>query len=482
VEQQGVLGIHIDRYSATAVLVAVGDGERSILDSFTVSVQQQDRPGWHVLASLLAQQCTARDYKFSEAFVALDAPLYMQHNVHSEFADTKQIAATVRFDTEETLATDISDKALTFQIQSSGSEGAELMVFTAEKAVLADLLVALQSNAIDPVAIEPDICCLWRYFHRLGAEQLSDESLLVILAAGSGYLIVPPAQGATRESPALMRTFLVGAKQDRTDLLRRQLTMTTALLQSQRTFSRALVFDTTASIKTRSLGRELGLHLEKAALAQPPSTQTPSDGEPVGLTIAYGAALAGFGRAPAVNFRDDFMPYQGRKLRLQNTLKYLSVSVTVFLIALGLYFQTQLFGTNRYCKQLHERLRSQYQLVMRRRTLPTRTSVKTVLQNELRRIKDAKSGLISIKGEKSVSSKLALVLDAFNRCARQTQLHIKSISVTSREITITGDTSSRANTLRFFQAIKNSGLEILKQAYSEKAGRDNFSLTVVPKT
>ena len=49
--------------------------------------------------------------------------MFMQHNVHSKFNDPKQIAATVRFDAEEALATDISDLAIAFKITSSNQAG-----------------------------------------------------------------------------------------------------------------------------------------------------------------------------------------------------------------------------------------------------------------------------------------------------------------------------------------------------------------------
>jgi hypothetical protein len=103
------------------------------------------------------------------------------------------------------------------------------------------------------------------------------------------------------------------------------------------------------------------------------------------------------------------------------------------------------------------------------------------LGTELRHIRDAKKGLITIKGEKSISSKLTLVLTAFNKCAAQTNLNIKTISITARDINIIGETSSRPNTLKLIKAVRNNGLEILREAYDLKGGRDSFSITVVPR-
>jgi hypothetical protein len=103
------------------------------------------------------------------------------------------------------------------------------------------------------------------------------------------------------------------------------------------------------------------------------------------------------------------------------------------------------------------------------------------LRSELGRIRDAKKGLITIKGEKSISSKLTLLLTAFNACAKQTDLNIKSITIASRDIIVTGDTSSRQNTLKFFDTLRNNGLDVLRPTFEIKGSRDHFSTTVAPK-
>ena len=99
----------------------------------------------------------------------------------------------------------------------------------------------------------------------------------------------------------------------------------------------------------------------------------------------------------------------------------------------------------------------------------------------LRQIENVKKGLLSVTGEESVSAKLTLVLEAFNKAAEKTSLSVDSVAITSKSISIAGETSSRDNTLKLFEAIKAGGLEILQQRLDSKAGRDNFRITVVPK-
>jgi len=113
---------------------------------------------------------------------------------------------------------------------------------------------------------------------------------------------------------------------------------------------------------------------------------------------------------------------------------------------------------------------------------PDKAGALRKLGSELRRIRDEKKGLITIKGEKSVSSKLTLVLAAFNdnECAKQTNLNIKSVNITTKNITIIGDTSS-GQRRKFFETLRSNGLEILKPTIEQKGGRDHFSIIVEPK-
>jgi hypothetical protein len=114
--------------------------------------------------------------------------------------------------------------------------------------------------------------------------------------------------------------------------------------------------------------------------------------------------------------------------------------------------------------------------------VPAKSSVSKKLAGELRRIRAVKSGQFSITGEESASSKLTLVLEAFNKCAAQTDLKIETISITSRNISIVGNTSNRNNTLKLFEALKSVNLDVQQQRLDSKAGRDTFSITVVPKS
>jgi hypothetical protein len=490
VESHNYLGIYLSRDKATVVCLNMMGKIAKVVGSFSVSVDADEQAHMQFLVGLIAQGCAQRKWSYSEVAVALDCAIFMQHSVHSEFSDPKQITATIRFDTEEALATDITDIALAFEITSSGQDGSELTVFTAERKILTEVLDALQSHNLDPVTIEPDVICLSRYICRKGHSIESGQtgSLFGILSLRNGYLIIPPVSGgAGSQKASTVRTFLVGPTQSRFELLSREVLMTTALVKSGEPISYLKVFDSAGTIDHQQLSERLGIESNVIALVDETQAenQIPEDGfEPVNYSIAYGSALSLSDKGHRVNFRDDFSPFQGKKVKTQQALKFAAISITILLIAVGLFFQAKLMRKNKNNRKLRMKFSEDYSAVMLGDKLEAKVEpVEAVrkLRSELGRIKRAKSGLITIKGEMSVSSKLTLVLTAFNKCAKQTNLNIKSITIATEDIIVTGDTSSRQNTIKFAETLRNNGLNVLRQNYDTKGTRDNFSITLAPK-
>ena len=481
-EAKNYLGIYLSKDTATVVCLSPQGRNHEVLGCFSVSAEEQAEQKHHQLATLITRGCTERNLQFSEVAVALDCALFMQHDVHSEFKDIKQITQTVRFDTEEALAADIGDLAISFRVNSSDNSGSDLSVFTAEHKVLSDIILSLQSNHMDPVSVEPDVSCLSRFIYRNTSLPEDSHPIFSVLSRRSGYFIVPNSSGS--KDTGLMRTFLVGPTRTRTEQLAREVYVTTALLENEEHVNCLRVFDSTGSVNYEQLSGRLGFEASGIDLAEDAATdpQVLADcSDTVDFAIAYGAALAHLGKPQSVNFRSDFMPFQGKKLRLEKTLKFASVAVTVLLLALGVYFQMPLFKMNDYRGQLRKKFAKDYSAVMQGKGLSAKfTIANRELGGELRRIQNVQSGRFGAEGEESMLSKLTLVLEAFNKCASSTNLNINKVSVTTKSIRIGGDTSSRGNTNKLFAAVRDK-MVIEQFNYDLKGGRDSFNITVVPK-
>jgi len=478
-ESRTRLGIYLRKDRATVVCLAPQGGQARLLGCFSLDLSSEDAPSQQMLADRIAQTCADRGLKFSESAVALDCALFMQHKVHSEFADYKKIAATIRFDTEEALATDVSDMAVAFRIASKDQAGAGLDVFTAQRSILSDILLSLQSNGIDPAAVCPDVSCLSRY---LEARNASDGAGRVhaLLSDTRGYLIGPQ----NTDGGSFMRAFPVGPSQDRKALLVREALITAAVSGAGDSSPRLCVLDVRNGLMAHNLGQKVPFQVEDCDLT---AARAIDRGEltdcsnVVDFAIAYGAALPESEKDRGANFRNDHMPYLGKKLRLQKSVRFLSIALTVLLLACGVYAQAQLMLKSRQRAALREKLEPVYLMVMLgEEKLPdTMRGATQRLASALRIIIAHKSGVGADQG--TISAKLKLVIEALNACAAQTDLHIDTVTLSAANIVISGDTSGRPSTLRVFDAMEKAGLARKKEGYVEKGGRDTFTITVEPK-
>jgi hypothetical protein len=175
------------------------------------------------------------------------------------------------------------------------------------------------------------------------------------------------------------------------------------------------------------------------------------------------------------------MPYQGRKMRLQQTLRFFTVAAVILMFAAGLYGLMQAVQLNKYRAQMRVKFTKEFSAVMFGEKMPNKSKEAVrKISTALRRIKEAQKGFSST-GEEAIAAKLVLVLQAFNKCAAATGLNVESVSITDKMITINGDTPSPANTLKVFEALQQAGLSVLQQRISTDGGRSTFGVTIEPK-
>jgi hypothetical protein len=482
VESQNRIGIYLRKDRATVVCLASQGREKKLLGCFSiVNDEASEDLGQQTLADRIAQECKQRRFKFAETSVALDCALFMQHRVHSDFADPRKIAATVRFDTEEALATDVSDMAVAFRVASTGGDGSTLDVFTAQRSVLSDILLSLQSNGIDPTTVDPDISCLSRYLRECGPSQNGQTSgtLYALLSDSRGYLVgLSPSSG----DAVTVRAFLVGPAQDRTALLARETLVTAALAETASPMSKICVSDTSDRLDPQGLGQRVTLEVQSCdptEMAGIERSQIADCPNAVDFAVAYGAALSPSSNDANVNFRNDHMPYLGKKMRVQKAVRFLSISVAILLLAVGVYFQTQLMRVNRQRAALKAKLEPDYLAVMLNKSRLPATMAEVVrdVQGELRRVTRGKSG--EWTDQTSPPAKLEHILKALNGCARQADLNVRSITI-GKAIIINADTADRSSHRTVLDALEKTGLGTPSGGASEKDGRLIFTATLDP--
>jgi hypothetical protein len=396
----------------------------------------------------------------------------MQHSIHSEFKDRKQISQTVKFDTEESLSSDISEVAVAFKVLSSNETGSQLNVLTSERKVLSAILLGLGASGIDPIIIEPDVDSLSRFAVDKVSVPAESSRIIGFLSDRSGYLL--SLLGSGRQ--ASVRTFLIGSKQDRNRVLSSQIPLTIATVGSVDGIS---VFDSRGQVDVVALGKRLGISVEQieaGVVSCDEQEKVSKCGDAVSFAVAYGAACSHFEKGEIANFRDDFMPFEGKKRRMEKTLKFLSVSVSILMISLGIFVTSQLLGVNKYRGQLRDKFSPEYTKIMLTKNMEKTFSsaIRKLRRLEGRLKRDSVPG-----GGGELTTKLVSIFTAINKTAKKAKLRMDSITVDGKNITLIGDTSSEKSTNAFYEAVKSAKLGEISESFGTlETGRHKFKITI----
>ena len=480
-------GIYISQTSATVVALNCHGREQNINDCFSVSLEQPTEAEdsgkiAQELAELVSKTASQRNLSFqdNEVFIALDCSMFMQHSVKSEFTDPQRIAGTIRSDTEEVFANDISDFALAFKISSKNENGSNISVYTAKRKIISDFISAFQRYNIDPVTVEPDIVCLSKFLSTAFRTQKEAVNIFALLSVNNGYLIVP---AWLAEKAAIVRTFFISANQNRTELLKRQLTLMLAQINQNTSNAVFRILDSTDSANPQQLSQILPTEIiDLTAYTQKIPTADCKD--KVDFAIAYGAALGFFDKTQTVDLRRDFNPYQGKKIRLQNTLKIAGICSVICMFVFGIFFMGKRISASKQRKDQIKTFESYFLKV-----IPGYKKMPTPFSEAVRKLEREKNRLLSYRqghfdegAQQSVPAKFTMLLRAFNQCAGQTGITVDSIDVTSKTITLSASTTSKQNTLKLRESILNNNLVIKQENdLGYKDGRNLFKLTLETK-
>lgn len=472
-DNQSTAGIYIKKDKAVAVVHQVGKTAKKLK---MISVARKPDDDQATIAGLLWGKLKEEKINPANFSMAADCEYYIQHKLHSQFTDHRQIAQTIKFDAEEVLATDILQKAVAFEVNKSSATGSDVTIYSAERAVLADVLSDFRTNKIDPVAIEPDIVCLTRFIKSKMAKSADVKDCVFVLISNEKCYMI---NFDPEMSKPLSRTFLTNQTDDKTKLLQRQIPMTLAGFSRELEGLKVMLVDTTGSVDLARLGSILGIEIESSSLAQY-LPQIPDDVDTLDAAVACGSRVMATEKN-LVDFRKDFSPYLGRRQAIEKTLKFMAIFVSVVLLAVAVYFQIEVLKKADNVKKAEKKLFNQAVMILPKRKLETtRETTVSLLQREIVRLNDQKSGQLTLEAG-SIEAKLNFVFQAINSTPGNLDLNIETIDVSQRSIRIIGDTDSSQSTLTFFDAIKKHDQLVLDERSSKtSSGRNKFRVTIKP--
>jgi hypothetical protein len=467
---------------ATGILLSGGMHKSVVHTGFCVSADPDldSHSKIKSLISQIAKKISEMGLKFDDTTLALDSAMFARHDLHSEFTDHKQIASTIAFDAEEAVATDAMELAVTFTVTGTNNIGSDVTVFTAKRDALKYILDELKSINLDPVTVEPDTVCLWRYLDDKLANYMTAETLTVVLADGICYLICPWLDGFA----ANVRSILIYPNQKIAPLLARQVPITIAAhaQQSQEKITNICLAGNLEDLDIEKLADMTGLSVQTVDLIGNDDSQIDHTISPASIAIAAGCGMAEHVKEHVADFRNSFMPFQGKKILLQKSIRTLTIYLTVLMIAVGVYFQAKVFSKNNAIETLNEKALEVYSDVMFGKKPNRHQAIITQLKNEANRVKKAGGGL-SIGDEKSVSAQLTYLLQAINSLPSSVKLTVKDITISARGITIVGNTNSRSSSLKLSKAISDhKKLQKGKEDFKNAPGSGNaFTISATLK-
>lgn len=475
-ESISCLGMTMTSDALTAVLLIPQSGGRLRVGSVLRIENPSDSEETPLpLPEQLYRQIQQKSVRYEQMCVARHAGEYTQHQLHSEFTEFRQINQTIRFDTEEAVATDVSDLAIAFHMTSVGETGSDVAVFTTSRSRISLDLNELLSRKFDPAMIEPDLVSLARYLDHGFEMNKHPNRLYAVLSDGVCYLI---CSGQDSYAPRL-RSFLIRRGAGAEKIFKREIRMTLAALGDREPIEEIHLSGDIEGLEMQSLSEQIGLKVSSFSLLDTEHIQIddPVKTNPVSFAVAAGSALGEIYGDYRTDFRADFSPYLGKRKIMQKLGLVISASVTLALVAMAVFFQFQAFRDRRDANRLQNHLEQQYKKIMGT-SYTTREPMDRKLSREVNKLQKANRGLFAGDDE-SVPAKVTYVLEAINELPASVDLNIDEISLSAGNISVRGDTASSAQTrMLFSQLDKHPRLERINEILKEAGTRHSFSVNL----
>lgn len=316
------IGIHYCGSTVTAVVVERSGTSTELIKRIKVPVEAGASSEPEVAAlGQLADELRRGEQKLPLTAVALGGEFYQSEFHHSDFADTRQLAQTLRFDVEEEFMIDAEAAAICYQRQGDTDSGSDLIVHVAKRDHLEHLLPHFEQVGLDALACQPDVACWLTYLKKQGELPKGEPVMVVAWAAGTLYIVMLDAG----QRPILARSYHCDSDEHAQVTLTSELRRSLASLATGQ-FPSALYYHTQGFSDERidEISKATGLPCR--ALAEADATEA----------FAYGAALACLDADSTADFRGDGLPPRSLITANRKALLGLSAAISILLLLIGI--------------------------------------------------------------------------------------------------------------------------------------------------
>lgn len=439
------LGIYYHRDGLTAAPV-IKEGQAFRLGSSLkwASVVEGAEEGELSTIERLSVQLQQEQLKLPRVALALSGQFYQVQFHHSKFAESSQLDQTLRFDIEEAVAGEAESLLLCYQHRRSGGAGSDLLVYTAEKGPMVELLGEFERAHLDALVAEPDLAAWVHFLKHESALPAGEGAMVLGCAFDSICLLAVDGQ----HKPVLARSFLRprnGAKSQLELLgceLRRSLSLLHEDQQPQRLFYHS---DGFVKSQIEGLSRESGLACEQLAESD------------ASRAFAAGAALGWLADEERTDFRADGMePHTLKEERRKGWFGF-SASISFLLLSLVIVLCGHLSNYEGQSEKAGADMLAAWQ-----QTHPGQKPLRSVAQipskmraqlKELRRQSAQQSGPVL---PDSASHTLLLLLRALEKLPKGFDLEIDSLRFSADSLIFSGSVRNLGQLEEFVKAISSS--------------------------
>ncbi|MHA1565362.1 MAG: hypothetical protein ACTSX7_08635 [Alphaproteobacteria bacterium] len=314
------VGIHYSSTGITAVIAEKHGTAAEVLERVTVPVETgaSTEPEVPALAQL-ADQLRRHEEKMPPAALAVAGAFYQSQFHHSEFAEAKQLAQTLRFDVEEEFMIEAESAAICYQRLPTAGAGSELIVHIANREHMAGLLPHFDEAGLDALLSQPDLAAWLTYLKH--QEQLPADEPILLLAwvAGTVYLLILDRE----RQPVLARSYHCDSAEHAQATLVCELLRSLALLSPDQKPT-AIFYHADGFSDEQIEQVSQATKLTCRPLSEPKAAEA----------FALGAALAWFDEDTTADFRGDRLPPRSLITAKRKGLFGLSGAICVLLLVM----------------------------------------------------------------------------------------------------------------------------------------------------
>jgi len=463
------LGVHYTDTQITAVIVEKEGVDIQIGPAVKVTHEGEWEEGDRIaLIKELKEKINYAGGKQCPVMLSVGGRFYQSEEYESEFNDPRQFTQTLRYDVEEEYAIDADAMTLCYQHRSKTKEETgidnsvttELLVHSAAREKLQEILTLFEQEELDALVAEPDFVS-WQHYLQNREELPKQQSVLLVACSIDAVYILILDQD---HNPVLTRSFPYSKGEEVKIILPGELRRSLGVLPEEKQ-PKYLYYHSNRLNDSliQMIAKEN--HLQAFNLRESDMT----------AACAAGVGLGSFEKQEQGDFRIDGMMCRTLVKAKERAWYGLSVAVSVFLLVCILVFQTQSSKYQTNEENAKQDMMKAWQMAFPEEGKKLPRDIRTIprlVRNKLKNIRQNFSNANNARSmSNSASNTFWLLFEVLNKLGEDFDLRIDNLSMYAKGATFTGSVANMADLQKLREAVDGDDSQIKIASISiEKTG------------